>query len=181
MKLTRNPLFLIGMIFTILGAIFTVIGVGIFASFYHNGGSMTVNGRPVHYAPGQIGGGMVAFLGIFGGIGILFIILGVIFLIISNNRYKNVKALLDNGQYVTARVIDIVRNHNVRINGVHPYNIICQYDDNYGGAPHVFKSDNILHHPGDILDYSIKVYVNKSNWDMYYVDETSLTTPSTFY
>lgn len=181
MKLTRNPLFLIGIIFTIMGAIFTIIGVGIFASFYSNGGTMTVNGRPVYYEAGQVGSGMLAFLGIFGGIGILFVILGVIFLIITNNRNKKVKALLDNGQYVTARVIDIVYNYSVRINGVHPYNIICQYDDNFGGAPHVFKSDNILHHPGDILDYSVKVYVNRDNWDLYYVDETSLIAPSTFY
>lgn len=174
MKLTKNPFFLIGLLFSIIGSVFVVIGLAISMSFYINGGSMTVNGVPVYYEPGTMGTGPILFLAIFGGLGMIFAVLGVIFLIVSIKRYKAVKMLINNEQYVTARVIDIVQNRSVRINGRYPYNLICQYDDNYGGAPHVFQSDNILHHPGDVTNFTLKVYVDKNNWDLYYVDDSTL-------
>lgn len=174
MKLAKNTFFLVGLIFTIIGSVFAVIGVAIFMSFFLNGGSMTVNGVPVYYEPGTVGMGSLMFLLIFGGLGLIFVIVGVILLALSIARHKTIKGLLDNGQYVTARVIDVVQNRSVRVNGRYPYNIICQYDDNFSGQPHVFQSDNILHHPGDIIDFNVKVYVDRSNWDLYYVDENSL-------
>lgn len=174
MKLARNPFFLIGLIFACVGSIFVIVGASIFAAFYFNGGSMTVNGIPVYYEPGTVGEGSLLFLGIFGGMGLIFVVLGVIFLVVAVNRYKAIKALLEEGRYVTARVIDVIQNRSVRINGRFPYKIICQYDGNYGGAPHVFESDNIINHPGDIMNYFVKVYVDKSNWNLYYVDDSSL-------
>ena len=136
---------------------------------------MTVNGVLQYYEPGTMGTGPIMFLSIFGGIGLIFVILGLIFLICSINKRNSIKRLLDNNEHVTARIIDVIQNHNLRINGMHPFHLVCQYDDVYGGRPHVFQSDYIMYHPGDVKDFTVKVYVDKSNWNKYYVDIDSMT------
>lgn len=175
MKLRGNVFFIVGIIFTIMGAIFTVVGIGITMGFYIHGGTMTVNGVPTYYEPGTMGMGAALFLAIFGGIGLIFVALGIIFLVISIRRIKTIERLKNDGVYVNARISAVERNLSVKINNRHPYYVLCEYEDIYSGSIHEFRSDNILNNPGDVVGTNITVYVDNNNWDLYYVDTESLT------
>lgn len=175
MKLKENVFFIIGLIFTLVGSIFVIVGVGIALGFYLHGGTMVVNGVPQYYPPGTMGLGSILFLSIFGGMGMVFVVLGIVFLIHVIKRIKIVEGLRNNGVYVTARISAVERNLGVKVNNRHPYYVLCEYEDIYSGEIHVFRSDNIMNNPGDIVGTDITVYVDSSNWNQYYVDTEGLT------
>ena len=52
----------------------------------------------------------VIFLCTFGGIGILFLIIGVIFLILMLQKKKEAQQLLDNGRYIHAEICFLIQN-----------------------------------------------------------------------
>lgn len=175
MKLRGNVFFLIGLIFALVGSIFTIVGIGIAVGFYLHGGTMVVNGVTEYYAPGTVGLGSVLFLATFGGIGLVFVLLGIMLIMTSIKRIKTIMKLKNDGIYVTAKISSVERNLSVKINKRHPYYVTCEYEDIYSGGIHVFRSDNILDNPGDVVGTDITVYVDKNNWNLYYVDTEALT------
>ena len=58
----------------------------------------------------------VVFLFVFGGIGLLMLVLGVIFLICTINKKIRNDRLLHNGNYIMAEVMQISQNVSVSIN-----------------------------------------------------------------
>ena len=67
----------------------------------------------------EMGVGSFAFLFTFGGVGLLFFTLGLVFLITLGNQKKNARRLLENGNYVIAEIFDISQNYNVSVNNKH--------------------------------------------------------------
>ncbi len=112
----------------------------------------------------------IIFLLTFGGIGIIFLTIGIILLIVMLKKKKETQQLLDDGQYIIAEIYEINPNYTVRVNGRHPYVIQCKYEA-MDGTIHIFKSRNIFFNPESVLrGTSVKVYTDRENYKKYYVD-----------
>lgn len=150
-KTGLSALLIVGSIFTILGAVFLATGVIIYYALKEEEGA-------------------ILFLLIFGGIGLLFFVLGVIFLIVELKKKLRNDKLLGAGNYVMAEVLEVTLNYNVAVNRRHPYIVRCRYQDMYGNV-HIFKSRDLFFDPTDLLkDRMVKVYVDGENYKHYYVD-----------
>ena len=150
-KTGLSALLIVGSIFTILGAVFLATGVIMYYALKEDEGA-------------------ILFLLIFGGIGLLFFVLGVIFLIVELKKKLRNDKLLGAGNYVMAEVLEVTLNYNVAVNRRHPYIVRCRYQDMYGNV-HIFKSRDLFFDPTDLLkDRMVKVYVDGENYKHYYVD-----------
>ncbi len=119
-----------------------------------------------------ISAGILVLMGIvFGAVG------GSMFLIEIKKNIKR-KNLIASGQYIMARVDSINLNVNYSVNGRHPYNIICNYYDDYKDITYIYKSDNLWFDPEEIISSrgieELKVYIDRTNPKKYYVDTTVL-------
>ena len=150
-KTGLSALLIVGSVFTIVGASFLAIGLIIYYALKEEEGA-------------------ILFLLIFGGIGLLFFVLGVIFLIVELKKKLRNDKLLGAGNYVMAEVLEVTLNYNVAVNRRHPYIVRCRYQDMYGNV-HIFKSRDLYFDPTDLFkDQMVKVYVDGDNYKRYYVD-----------
>ena len=60
---------------------------------------------------------------------------------INNKKLKDY--LKSNGTLVEAKIIKVEKNNHYSINDMHPFNIICEYEDRFSNEKHIFKSVNI--------------------------------------
>lgn len=112
-----------------------------------------------------------------GRVGIVFIILGLVFLlvcvillIILFNRKKKLEQIIENGYYIVAETGDIILNYNVSVNGRCPYIITASYQDSMG-CIHTFRSQNIFYNPTGIMTNNmVKIYTRPDNFKLYYMD-----------
>lgn len=142
----------------IVGSVFAIVG----AVFLATGG--------ITYFALKEEEGAILFLLIFGGIGLLFFILGLIFLIVVAQKKARSDKLLNAGNYVMAEILEVALNYNVAVNRRHPYIVRCRYQDMYGNV-HIFKSRDLYFDPTDLFkDQMVKVYVDGENYKRYYVD-----------
>ena len=65
---------------------------------------------------------------VFGFIGTIFTFLGVVLLVTMRNPEKKRRRLMETGERVMARVVDIEKNHSLQVNGRYPWRLICQYE-----------------------------------------------------
>lgn len=106
----------------------------------------------------------------FGGIGLIFLILGVIFLRRESRKRQTAKQLFESGRYIWGEVIELIPNYNVRINNRHPYIAKVRYVD-AAGMVHIFKSPDIFQYLDQtVLHKQVKIYVEDDRYDRYYVD-----------
>ena len=156
-RLGLNPLFLIGVIYTILGAGFVVLGGALWLGLKERDAALA---------------GII-----FVGIGSVFLILGVIFLLVELGKLRRANRLLASGRYIWGEIIDCVPNYNVRINGRNPYVALVRYRDGSGVA-HIFKSGSRKLYPDPaILGRQVKVYVSDDRFRHYYVDLEGVLPP----
>lgn len=152
-KVGVNAVFIVGLVFTVIGAIFLVLGI-----------IMGIGLRR------ELGIDAIPFLFSFGGMGLLFFVLGLVFLITLGNKKKTSQRLLDNGNYVVAEIFDISQEYNVMVNGRHPYIVNCKYEA-MDGTVHIFKSRYLYFNPETLLKNNVvRVYVDNDNFKKYYVD-----------
>lgn len=145
-----SAIFIAGIVFTCIGVVYLVVGIC----------SHT-------FASNEIS---LIFLYAFGGLGILFFVLGVIFLTLEIRKRLRCNRLLQSGNYITAEISEINLNYNVRINGRHPYIVICRYQD-MSGTIHIFKSRNLSFHPDTLfLGQTVKIYTDSEDFKHYYMD-----------
>lgn len=106
----------------------------------------------------------------FGGIGLIFLILGIIFLCRESRKRQTAKQLFESGRYIWGEVIELIPNYNVRINNRHPYIAKVRYVD-AAGMVHIFKSPDIFQYLDQtVLHKQVKIYVEDDRYDRYYVD-----------
>ena len=106
----------------------------------------------------------------FGGIGLIFLVLGVIFLRRDHRRRQAARRLYENGRYIWGEVVELAPNYNIRVNNRHPYVAKIRYVDG-AGIVHIFTSPNLYRYPdGSVLQKSVKVYVEDDTFQRYYVD-----------
>lgn len=109
---------------------------------------------------------------VFSGIGIIFLIIGMVGIVIGASQGRRIKQLKESGISLYATVEEIYMNMNYRVNGRHPYVIICTYTDDYTGTTYRFKSGNIWEDPGYVypVGSSVKVLVKPEDYGTYCVD-----------
>ncbi len=156
-KRPLSALRIIGMIFTPLGALFVIVGAATIPLF------------KIH--PESLSGKPEVFHGVFIGIGLIFVVLGIIFLYRSGKEYKMLQEAYDSGNYITARFNNANQDTNILINNRHPYIAEFMYLDHYTGIMHFYKSAPVMFDPTSALSgRDVKVYIHPNDPECYYVD-----------
>ncbi len=159
-KKVKRPILglrIIGLIFTPLGALFTIVGIATIPLFKSHPESF--NGNPA------------VFHSVFIGVGAVYIILGIIFLNISSKKYKKLREAYDSGNYIIARFNSANQDTNIRINNQRPFIAVFEYFDQYTGIMHFYKSQPIMFDPTHSLTgRDVKVYIHPDDPECYYVD-----------
>lgn len=112
------------------------------------------------------------------GMGVLFLLIGVIPLVMMSCRNKTKKKLFETGMGVNAKYKEVVVNTRLSVNGVNPYNIICDWVNPNDGKTYIFKSDNIWFDPINVIEQNrieyFKVYIDRNNIKKYVVDTSNI-------
>lgn len=116
---------------------------------------------------------------IFPGMGAIFVIIGGTGLIVNVHNKRVEKYLKQNGNVIYARYVETILNTSYSVNGMNPYNIICEWDNVEEGKKYIFKSKNIWINPENIIKEknieNLPVYIDLKNKKKYLVDIESLT------
>ncbi len=106
--------------------------------------------------------------------GVIFLSIGLMVLIIPKIKNSKHKTIKQNGKRIEASYIETVINTSYSFNNMNPYNIVCQWYDEYEGEYYIFESENIWSDPQDIIEkyniVTIPVYIDVNNKKNYYVD-----------
>lgn len=108
---------------------------------------------------------------IFGIQGLIFSSIGTAFLIAERRKRKRRDELITGGYYEFATVFSVDRDLSIRINGRHPFRVVCHIERN--GVLHEYRSDHCMRHPGLQYGDPIAVYLDRYNENRYYVDVES--------
>lgn len=116
---------------------------------------------------------------IFPGVGSIFVIIGGTGLVVNIHKKRIEKYLKQNGNIVYAKYLETILNTSYSVNGRHPYNIICEWDNIEDGKKYIFKSKNIWINPENIIKEknieNFLVYIDLKNKKRYFVDIENLT------
>lgn len=146
----KGAVFILGIVYTLLGAIFVVVDGVLTAVLYEEEARMV---------------GVI-----FASIGSIFLILGIVFLVIWNRKKKTAQRLVDGGKYLWAEIVEFVPNYNVRINNRYAYIARARYVDG-NGTIHIFKSHNLYRYPDESMLYQqVKIYIEDNSFKKYYMD-----------
>ena len=155
-KMGLSAMMIVAVTFTILGVTFLPIGI--------------IAGMGLM----QVDGDFIIFVLMFTGLGSIFFVLGVVFLIIEIKKRNRCNRLLAEGYYIYAEVMDVNQNFNIQYgNHGHPYVVKCGYTDE-NGTLHIFKSRNLTKFPGNnLIGQQIRIYLDRNdynNYKNYYMD-----------
>lgn len=152
--------------------------IGYYSSFMSEGDTIEVMYNPENPKKIVVLNGYWISAGIFAFIGVIFGGLGGAFFLKEVKKYLKQRKLLADGQYIMARIDSVKYNRSYSLNGRHPYNIICNFHDDYKDLTYIYKSDNIWFDPAEIISSrgieEIKVYIDRNNPKHYYVDTSVL-------
>ena len=141
---------LVGAIFTLVGAVFTAVCLFLLL-------------------PNRLG----AFLtGTFGGLGVVFLVLGLCFLVVPRRRQKTIARLLEQGTPVSARIEEVEVDRRFSMNYRHPFRIRCAWQDTASGRTHTFYSESVWYDPSPYLAgrQTLTVYLDPNDPRRYVVD-----------
>ena len=145
---------ILGFVFMPMGLIFLPIGLGLwFSKAGHNPEDPLV------------------FLAVFGGIGAVFLFLGLAFLFVDLRRRARMRRAYESGNYVMAKITDV--KVNTSVNGTHgsPYVLECQYKDPDTGVVHIWYSRNLYMNVKELLaSDEVPVYVDRTDYRIAFVD-----------
>lgn len=149
-KIGFDGMLIVGIVFAIVGPILIAVGFPYFWRF------------PVKET---------LFLSVYGSMGLIFLAIGLVFLVIKIRRKQRCNRLLQSGSYIMAEIVETKINYNVRINGKSPYVVECQYWDMAGNV-HIFKSRCLYFNPESLFkDRMVRVYVEGDNYFKNQVNE----------
>ena len=148
---------IVGFIFAPIGLIFLLIGLLVsYAGTFRSSGDLNI------------------FKYTFTGMGSLFLLLGLGFLLHDLLRRHRLRQAYYGGNYVDARIVSVKEIPNVRMNGRHPAVIECVYTDTYG-QEHLYRSRYLYSSPrADLVGKTIPVYVDRMNERTGFVDVDAL-------
>lgn len=143
-----------------------------YSSSMYEGQELTVYVSPDHPESAYYKNYLLS--GIFAGIGLLFLLIGLVFLTVFARSKKRIQRILTDGRPLDAPVIRVEQNTRYRVNGASPYRVFCQYTDPVSGVQHLFHSDNLWFDPRPYLGDSLRVYIDGENYRRYAVDTAPL-------
>lgn len=136
---------IIGVVFCVVGTVFTCVGAGLAAID-------------------------LLFLYIFGGIGLLFLLIGIPFLVVALRKRKMIRMLLERGVQTVGIIKNIEKNLQVTVNGRHPYKAECQVTDQYTGEIYLYSSESFMKNIDYLVGGQVTVYYDPDDRSKYYVD-----------
>ncbi len=150
-----NALGLVGLVFAPIGLIFVLISLAM-----SQAGSM--------FGDTLEAGTML--VSIFGGVGGLFLILGLAFLAHELLRRHRLRRAFDDGIRVDAKILGLVPETRVTVNHVHPWVLECAYTDT-SGVVHIYRSRYLYTDVSEFLTSdTVPVYIDRVNEKTAFVD-----------
>lgn len=116
------------------------------------------------------------FAFVYGGVGLCFLPLGIVFLTLRCKKINHKKRLMQKGKIIYARIVDLKENRRINYNNRYPYKLICECYQEFYDQDYTFVSDNIfIDDEVDYLGKYVAVYVmDPKTCDKYYVDASDL-------
>ena len=108
---------------------------------------------------------------IFGGLGLVFSIIGISLLTAGFLKKSKEKKLRNHGVPIQAEFQRVERNTGITINGRNPFRLIAQWQDPATSKLHVFESANIWFDPTPFISKSqLTVFIDPNNPRRYHLD-----------
>ena len=146
---------ILALIFAPMGLLFLLLGCGL-------GQSKSVAWKHPDDA--------VIFLSVFGGIGGIFLLLGLVFLFLDLRRRYLLQRAYDGGNCVEAEILGINTQSNVNMFNGHPRVIECAWTDP-SGVVHVYHSRYLYTDVTKLLKAkTAPVYIDRYNENIGFVD-----------
>ncbi len=114
------------------------------------------------------------FVLIFGLLGLIFAVIGIIMSAVHVRKKKKEKWLRDNGRKIQAEVTGGHVCYNYTVNNRHPFQLECRYEDTGYGQVYLFSSGMTWLNPNNYIGSYVDVYVDSSDMSRYFVDTDSL-------
>ena len=152
---------IIGMIFSPLGLFFAVLGVLLW-----------------YFKAGEDPEDPMIFLCVFGGMGLVFLLIGLGMLMADVNRRNHMRHLHDAGECVMAQIVGVQARTNVNAGRTHPFVVECHYKDPDTGVTHIYFSRYLYFNPTDLLTSDqVPVYRDRSDGKYAFVDIDAVLPP----
>lgn len=146
---------IIGFIFTPIGLLFVILGPSLWQS------------KSVTW---QHPDDPVVFLSVFGGVGGLFLLLGLVFLFLDIRRRYRLRRAYEGGNRVDAEILGTVEQRNVNMPGGHPRMVECAWTDS-SGVVHVYRSRYLYTNVTKLLKSdTVPVYIDRYDESVGFVD-----------
>lgn len=148
-------------------------GFGSYPPKYYKGQEINVLYQPDNPAKARIDDqvGNYLFVIIFGGMGLIFFLIGAILWGIVFKQKLKRSRLDSDGQSILAEIIGIERDLNHSRNGIHPYYIEAQWQHPESRLMYIFRSDPIWYDPGSFTNRQhIAVKINYEKPSQYHMD-----------
>lgn len=136
---------------------------------------------PVAYRPAQPGKARLAsFWANWGGpmiatgLGLAFLFAGSFIMWIYISHKRRIADLMERGQPIEARFLYALTDSSIRVNGAHPWRIVCTAPDPQSGGKRNFKSEPVWTHPGELEQATFRVLLDPKNPRRYHVDLSGL-------
>ena len=111
------------------------------------------------------------FLYTFGGMGAIFLLVGLALLLADIHRRSLLRRAYEGGHYVMAQIAGINAQQNVSRNGRYPIVVECHYTDPATGVVHVYYSRYLYVNVADLLQSDqVPVYIDRMNDEIGFVD-----------
>ena len=108
---------------------------------------------------------------IIGPTGLVFLVLGTVFLVSEKRRRALDKELRNHGRVLEASVTGVQNNMNITVNGQHPYYVEAHWTEPMTGTVHVFRSRDLRFDPWKYVEgRMVNVYVADNDYSRYYMD-----------
>ena len=112
---------------------------------------------------------------ILGGIGVVFSCVGGVLAIVKVSIARKNAWLSEHGLRIQAQFTGVFLNRSVRVNGIHPYRIQCQWLDPMTNRIRVFESTNLWFDPtAYITAKTLDVLIDRDRPNRYMVDTAFL-------
>jgi hypothetical protein len=107
-----------------------------------------------------------------GGMGAAFFLASAGTFLYARLHRSQEQRLLRSGRRIEAKLVEVVKDTSVVVNGIHPFRVEAQWLDQASGQMRVFRSDRIWYNPAEFLQPSgpIPVYIDPGDATKYYVD-----------
>lgn len=153
---------ILGMVFTPLGLLYLILGIVL----WHAGAGDSPDAPQI-------------FLCVFGGVGLVFLLVGGGLLWLDFRRRQAQRFAYEGGYSVMAKIAGVRVQKNVRMQHAHPYVVECHYRDPDTGVVHVCFSRYLYFDPTDLLTADqVPVYLNRQDGKTVFVDIDAVLPPT---